>query len=88
MITPNMLIVKYKNNKDFIEFVWLFAVPVSWTKAEARELLKSCENYIFEAGQADRQYRQVERGNCWKTEGRRGAQVHCLWKGCFFSWNN
>jgi len=29
MITLNMLIIKYKNNKDFIEFVWLFAVPVS-----------------------------------------------------------
>ena len=57
-------------------------------KAEARELLKSCENYIFEAGQADRQYRQVERGNCWKTEGTRGAQVHYLWKSWVFGWND
>ena len=42
-----MFIVKYKNNKDFIEFVWLFTVPVSRTKAEARELLKACGNNIF-----------------------------------------
>ena len=42
MITPNMLIIKYKNNNDFIEFVWLFAVPVSRTKAEVKELLKAC----------------------------------------------
>ena len=53
MITPVMLIIKYKNNKDFIEFVWLFAVPVSRTKAETRELLKSCGNNIFEADLSD-----------------------------------
>ena len=41
-ITQRMIIIKYRNNRDFMEFVWLFAVPVSQTKAEARELLKRC----------------------------------------------
>ena len=48
MIGPNMLIIKYKNNKDFIEFVWLFTVPMSQTKADARELLKACGNNRLE----------------------------------------
>ena len=38
-ITPSMLIINYKNDSDFVEFVWLFAVPVSRTKAETRDLL-------------------------------------------------
>ena len=48
MITPNMLIIKYKNNKDFTEFVWLFAVPVIQTNAEARDPMKACGNSIFQ----------------------------------------
>ena len=53
MITPNMLIIKYKNNKDFIEFVWLFAVLVSQTKVEARELLNTCGNNLFKGDLCD-----------------------------------
>jgi hypothetical protein len=52
-INPSMLIIKYKNDRDFMEFMWLFAVPVSWTKAEARELLKMCGNNIFQADLSD-----------------------------------
>ena len=37
------------------------------------------------AGQGDGQCEQVRRGNFWKREGIRGAQVHCVWKGCFFA---
>jgi hypothetical protein len=36
-----------------MEFVWLFAVSVSLTKAEARELLKTCEKNIFQADLSD-----------------------------------
>ena len=52
-ITPDMLITKYNNNEDFIECVWLFAVPVSQTKAEARELLTAYGNNIFQADLSD-----------------------------------
>ena len=50
VIAPNMLIIiKYKINTDFIEFVRLFSVPVSQTKAEIREILKKYGNNIFQA---------------------------------------
>ena len=50
VIAPNMLIIiKYKINTDFIEFVRLFSVPVSQTKAEIREILRKCGNNIFQA---------------------------------------
>ena len=89
-----MLIVKYKNNKDFIEFLWMFAVPVSQTKAEVRELIKACGNNIFQADLSDdiawALVKLMDNANKWdggtvgKKGGRRGAQVHCFWKGWRF----
>ena len=48
-----MCIVKYKNDKDFLENVWLFAVPVSQIKADTRVPLKRCGNIIFWADLSD-----------------------------------
>ena len=98
MITPNMLIIKYKNNKDFIEFVWLFAVPVSRTKAEARELLKTCGNNIFQADLSDdiawALVKLMDNAGKWDggTVGKKkGEGVHkftVCGKGVFFGWND
>ena len=48
-ITPSMLLLKYKLDRYFMEFVWRFSVPVSQTKAKVRELVKMCGNNIFQA---------------------------------------
>ena len=98
MITPVMLVIKYKNNKDFIEFVWLFAVPVSRTKAETRELLKSCGNNIFEADLSDdiawALVKLMDNADKWNggTVGKKkGEGVHkftVCGKGGGFGWND
>jgi hypothetical protein len=86
-----MLITKYKSDRDFMEFMWLFAVPVSRTKVEARELLKTCGNTIFQADLSDdiawALVKLMDDGAKWvgrtvgKQKGSGGAPVHCCWKG-------
>ena len=49
MSSPETCSSGEESTKDFIEFVWLFAVSVNWTKSEARKLLKTCGNNIFQA---------------------------------------
>ena len=98
MITPNMLILKYKNDQDFMEFVWLFAVPVRRTKAETRELLKSCGNNIFEADLSDdiawALVKLMDNASKWNggTFGKKkGSGVHkftVCGKGGGFGWND
>jgi hypothetical protein len=96
-ITPSMFIIKHKNDRDFMEFVWLFAVPVSRTKAEARELLKTCGKNLFQADLSNdivwalvklMDNGKMGQGNCWKKEGNGGAPVHCGWKGRFVGSND
>jgi hypothetical protein len=93
-----MLIIKYKNDRDFMEFVWLFAVPVSQTKAEARELLKTCGNNIFQADLSNdiawALVKLMDDGKKWVggTVGKKkGAGVHqftVAGKGGDFGWND
>ena len=46
-IAPIMLLLKYTHDKDFMEFVWIFTVPVSWIKGEIMERVKTCGNNLL-----------------------------------------
>ena len=48
-ITQNIVLLKYKYDKDFVDFVRMFVVPMNQTKAEARALVETCGNNIFQA---------------------------------------
>ena len=89
-ITPSMLVIKHKNDRDFMEFVWLFTVPVSQTKTETRKLLKTCGNNIFQADLSNdiawALVKLMDNAKKWDrgtvgNKGSGGAKFHCLWKG-------
>ena len=78
--------------------MWLCILPVSQTKVEVRELLNTCNNNIFHADLSNdivwALVKLMDNANKWdgrtvgKKKGEWGAQVHCLWKGWGFGWND